>query len=243
MSQAIQTANGLGRPSPHYHWLRRLIRNTIHFFSYHVFLKRQTTTVSRVAGFRLTVPPTVFHPRVFLTSRFFAGFIGGLNLRDKQVAEVGTGSGILALAAARAGAANVVAIDINPNAARAAGDNANANGLGQRVTPVCSNLMSGLAPRPLFDVILSSPPSFAGEPRDLADRAWHAGPDYRDIESLFDQARERLAPGGCLYVLLSSDSDLDRLGTLMQRAGFRARLAAERSIPFESFILYELRAN
>jgi hypothetical protein len=50
-------------------------------------------------------------------------------------------------------------------------------------------------------------------------------------------------PGGCLYLLLSSDSDLDLLGTLMQRAGFRATLAAERSIPFESFILYELRPN
>jgi methylase of polypeptide subunit release factors len=233
VSQAIPTANGLGRPSPHYHWLRRFIRNVIHFFSYHVFLKRQTTTVSKVAGFRLTVPPTVFHPRVFLTSRFFAGFIGDLDLRDKQVAEVGTG----------AGAAKVVAVDINPNAAQAARDNASANGLAGRVTGVCSNLLSGLAPRPLFDVILSSPPSFAGEPRDLADRAWHAGPHYRDIAALFDQARERLKPGGCLYLLLSSDSDLDLLGSLIQRAGFHARLVAERSIFFESFILYELRPS
>ena len=56
--------------------------------------------------------------------------------------------------------------------------------------------MSGIAPRPLFDVIISSPPSFPGEPRDLADRAWHAGPEYRDIKALFEQARERLAPGG-----------------------------------------------
>jgi len=115
--------------------------------------------------------------------------------------------------------------------------------LDSRVTGVCSNLLSAIAPRPLFDVILSSPPSFPGEPRDLADRAWHAGPGYRDIASLFDQARERLSPGGRLYVLLSSDSDLNVLGALIARAGFRARLVAERSILFESFILYELRAN
>ena len=241
MLDTTHMSNGLGRASGPYGPMRRLFRNTIHFLSYHFFLRRQTTTVARAAGFDLTVPPTVFHPRVFLTSEFFAEFIGGLDLRGKHVAEVGTGSGILALAAARAGAENVVAVDINPNAARAAADNARANGLGQRVTPVCSNLLSGIAPRPLFDVILSSPPSFAGEPRDLADRAWHAGPDYRDIASLFDQARERLIPGGCIYVLLSSDSDLNLLGTLIERAGFRARLVAERSIPFESFILYELR--
>src|SRR6266568_485692 len=93
----------------------------------------------------------------------------------------------------------------------------------------------------LFDVILSSPPSFAGEPRDVADRAWHAGPNYRDIAPLFDQARERLAPGGCLYVLFSTDSDLDLLGNLIRHAGFGARLVAERSILIESLIIYELR--
>jgi hypothetical protein len=31
---------------------------------------------ARVAGFRLTVRPTVFHPRYFLTSEFFANFLG-----------------------------------------------------------------------------------------------------------------------------------------------------------------------
>jgi 23S rRNA G2069 N7-methylase RlmK/C1962 C5-methylase RlmI len=95
----------------------------------------------------------------------------------------------------------------------------------------------------MFDLILSSPPSFPGEPRDLADRAWHAGPGYRDIALLFDQARDRLAPGGRLYVLFSSDSDLGLMGALIARAGFQARIAGERSILVESFILYELRAG
>jgi release factor glutamine methyltransferase len=98
----------------------------------------------------------------------------------------------------------------------------------------------GGSPPSLFDVILSSPPSFAGEPRDLADRAWHAGPDYRDIAMLLIQARERLASGGCMYVLFSSDSDLDLLGSLISRAGFTARLVAKRSILIESLIIYEL---
>ena len=39
----------------------------------------------------------------------------------------------------------------------------------------------------------------------------HAGPAYRDIAALFDQSRERLKPGGRLYVMVSSDSDLDCL--------------------------------
>jgi 23S rRNA G2069 N7-methylase RlmK/C1962 C5-methylase RlmI len=90
---------------------------------------------------------------------------------------------------------------------------------------------------------LSNPPFFPGEPRDLADRAWHAGPGYRDIISLFDQARERLAPGGRFYILLSSDCDLDFLQSLIARARFRARVIEERSIVVEKLILYELRAQ
>ncbi len=241
MVETVGYANGLGRRNAPQGLLRRFIRAFIHFFSYHLFLASRRTTVTHVDGFRLTVPPTVFHPRVFLTSKFFARYIGALDLAGKRVAEVGTGSGILSLAAARAGAANVIAIDINPNAARAASDNARDNGLGDRVSGVCSNLMSGIAPRPLFDMIISSPPSFPGEPRDLADRAWHAGPEYRDIKALFEQARERLAPGGVMYLLLSSDSDLELLGELIHLAHFSAHRVGAQSIFIEDFILYELR--
>ena len=223
-------------PSP----FRRLFRGTVHCLSHKFILNRRSTRTVRAAGFRLTVPATVFHPKVFLTSEFFAEFIGTLNLSGKCVADVGTGSGILALAAARAGSRDVLAIDINPNAVRATADNSRANGLGERVTPVCSNLMSSLAPRPLFDVIISNPPVFPGEPRDIADRAWVAGPDYRDIAPLFEQARHRLKPTGLMYVLLSSDSDLHFLGDLIAKAGFRARFVTALSIVIESLVIYEL---
>lgn len=227
------TPQGLGR---------RMLRGTIHFLAYHFILKQAGATATRAAGFRLKVRPTVFHPRYFITSQFFASFIGSLDLDGKRVADIGTGSGILALAAARAGARSVLALDVNPAAALTAAENARANGFGGRVTSVGSNLLSALAPTPLFDVILSSPPSFPGEPRDIADRAWLAGPGYRDIAALFEQARERLAPGGRLYVLLSSDSDLDLLDRLIARARFTARPVAERSILIESLIIYELQA-
>ena len=219
---------------------RRFLRRFIHFFAYHLVLRRQRIRVTRAAGFRLIVRPTVFHPRYFLSSECFAEFIGRLDLSGKRVVDVGTGSGILALAAARAGAWHVTAADINPNAALTAAENARANGIGDRVSALCCNLLSALASRPLFDVILSRPPKHAGEPRDLADRGWHAGPQYRDIAALFDQSRERLNPGGRLYVMVSSDSDLNLLGRLIERAGFRARPVHERSLYIESLIIYEL---
>ena len=216
-------------------WRRRL-RHAIHFFSYHLILKRRTTLVTRAAGFRLIIRPTVFHPRWFITSEFFASFIGRLDLSGKRVADVGTGSGILALAAVRAGAVDVTAVDVNPKAALTAAENARANGCGDHCVALCSNLLSALAPVALFDVIIP------GEPRDIADRVWYAGPNYRDVAPLFDKARERLAPGGRVYFLVSSDSELDLLSALIIKARFHARLAAERSILIESLLIYELEA-
>ena len=146
------------------------------------------------------VRPTVFHPRILPSSEFFAAFVARLDLAGRRVADVGTGSGIIALAAARAGAASVVAVDINPNAVCVAIENASVNGLDGRVMAVCCDLLSALAPRVLFDVILSDPPYFPAEPLDIADRAWNAGPAYRDIAPLFEQAQTRLAPGGRMYL-------------------------------------------
>jgi methylase of polypeptide subunit release factors len=236
------TAGSLDRRARPHGPMRRALRRSIHFLAYHFILGRRHTRTTQVAGFRLTVRPTVFHPRYFISSECFAGFIGGLDLTGKRVLDVGTGSGILALAAARAGAAHVVAADVNPNAALSAAENARANGLGDRVGAVCSDLLSPLAPRPLFDVILSSPPKHAGEPRDLADRGWHAGPRYRDIAALFEQSRQRLNPDGRLFVMVSSDTDLALFASLIDQAGFHARPVHEHSILIESFIIYELLA-
>ncbi|HEX4614714.1 MAG TPA: 50S ribosomal protein L11 methyltransferase [Stellaceae bacterium] len=247
MDDALDITDGRGavgvlgrRGAPHGPF-RRCLRRLIHFFAYHLVLARQRTRITRAGGFRLAVHPTVFHPRYFLSSEYFADFISHLDLSGKRVVDVGTGSGILALAAARAGAENVIAADINPTAALTAAENARANGVDDRVSGLCSNLLAALVPRPLFDVILSSPPKHAGKPRDLADRGWHAGPRYCDIAALFDQSRERLKPGGRVYVMVSSDSDLELLGALITKAGFKALLVAERSIFIESFILYSLQ--
>ena len=230
---------GLGRWQAPPGRLRQAFRRMVHYLSHKFILDRRSTRSVRAAGLRLAIYPSVFHPKLFLTSEFFARFLSTIDLEGKQVADVGTGTGILALAAAREGAKSV-ALDINPMAVKAAGDNARANGLGDRVTAIRSDLMSALAPSSQFDVIISNPPFFSGEPRDIADRAWVAGPGYRDIALLFEQARERLKPSGTMYVLLSSDSDLHFFGQLIAKAGFRARIATAFSILVESMTIYEL---
>ena len=165
-----------------------------------------------------------------------------LNLTGQSVADVGTGTGILALSAAKSGASQVTAIDINAHAVRAAAHTARANGFGDRVEAVRSDLFADLPVDARYDAILSSPPSFPGEPTSLADKAWHAGPQYRDIIPLFKQTRRRLTPGGRFYLLLSSDSHPDYLIRAAQRAGFKAIVADRRSMLVEAFLIYELSA-
>jgi SAM-dependent methyltransferase len=87
----------------------------------------------------------------FLSSEYFAEYLDRLDLSGKSVADIGTGSGILALAAARAGATEVLALDINPNAALSALENARTHGLGDRVTVACMNLLAALPPLPLYE--------------------------------------------------------------------------------------------
>src|ERR1700756_4425069 len=94
---------------------RRIVRRLSHRF----ILSRKRPTRSQVAGFVMVVPPTVFHPKIFLTSAFFAEFVLGLDLRGKSFVEIGAGSGILSLSAAKAGAISVTALDINPAAVEA----------------------------------------------------------------------------------------------------------------------------
>jgi hypothetical protein len=48
--------------SVHFSLPRRILRKLVHFFSYHFILKLSRTTVTRVAGLKLTIRPTELHP-------------------------------------------------------------------------------------------------------------------------------------------------------------------------------------
>jgi len=222
---------------------KKILESVLHFLAYHFILSRRSTRHVTVAGLDLTVGPTVFDPRFFLTSAFFAEFILGLDLRGKRVADVGTGSGILAIAAAKAGASEVVAIDINPYAVAATNVNAKKNGVAGTVKAIIGHLLSPVPAGARFDLILTNPPFFEGQPRDVADRAWYAGPNFRDIAMLFEQASQRLAPGGRVYVVLSSSCNLAAFAEMIEKAGMTGHPVSKKSFVLESIIVYELRRS
>jgi release factor glutamine methyltransferase len=131
-----------------------------------------------------------------------------------QIADVGTGSGILAICAAKhVPGCHVVAIDICPRALDVARKNAAAHGVEDQIEFVEGDLLDATESPAQFDFIISNPPYvgeteidlLARETRDHEPRiALMAGPAGTDvIARLVPQAADRLVAGGRLIMEIS----------------------------------------
>lgn len=128
-----------------------------------------------------------------------------------EIADVGTGSGILAVCLAKhLPQAALTAIEVSPKALEIASRNATRHAVEDRIDFVESDLFSKLDSSSKFDLIVSNPPyvmsaELAGldvsvrdyEPR-LALDGGEQGTDV--ITRLIEQATERLNPGGWLLM-------------------------------------------
>ncbi len=130
------------------------------------------------------------------------------------IADVGTGSGILAVTLAkRLPTARVVATDTSKVALGIAAENARQHGVADRVQWVECDLLAGTGTEPKFEFIVSNPPyvstaEYEKLPRDVKNfeprAALLAGPKGTEvIERLIVQAAERLRPGGHLLIEIS----------------------------------------
>jgi release factor glutamine methyltransferase len=130
------------------------------------------------------------------------------------IADVGTGSGILAVTLAKhLPAARVVATDSSPAALETAAENAAQHDVAARIEFRQCDLLSGIAAAPALDFIVSNPPyvstaEYEKLPRDVKNfeprEALLAGPKGTEvIERLLPQAVERLRPGGQLLIEIS----------------------------------------
>lgn len=130
----------------------------------------------------------------------------------RSVLDAGTGSGILAVSIAleRPGA-RVVAVDRSEAALALARANAALHGVAGRVSFVASDWLSGLAPRPLFDLAVANPP--------YVPRA-----DAPHVEKTVSDHEPHLA-------LFGGDDGLDAVRVLL--AELPARLAAGAPFLFE----------
>jgi release factor glutamine methyltransferase len=153
---------------------------------------------------RLIALPGVFRP--ISDSRLLAECLRGELSPGAHVADVCTGTGLLAVTAALHGAGTVAATDRSRRAVFNARVNARLNGVAVHV--VRGDLLEPLDGR-RFDLIVSNPPYVPAETDALPSggpaRAWDAGRNGRAvIDRLCDEAPGRLRPGGALLLVHSS---------------------------------------
>jgi len=153
----------------------------------------------------------------------------GVRAAGVEIADIGTGSGIIAVCLAKhLPTARVTAIDISPAALDVARGNAEEHGVADRIDFLESDLLAAVPAERQFDFVVSNPPyvtaaemeTLAADVRKFEPRAaLLAGPQGTEvIARLIPQAAERLRPGG--HLLMEINPALhDAVHALMQADG------------------------
>jgi len=153
----------------------------------------------------------------------------------EEVLDVGCGTGIIALHCAKAGA-RVTASDVSIRAIECARSNAERNNLD--ILLVESDLLERLEGE--FEVIVFNPPYLPED--EMNDPRWTGGLSGLETALIFlEQCKRRLAPGGRVYVIVSTLSESQRFEIAVDEMGFDHEIAARRHVFFEELIVYKLR--
>lgn len=146
------------------------------------------------------IPARMEHLELFGT--WLAKYTGA---RDRAI-DVGTGSGVLALQLAKAGFRQVLATDINPNAIESVARQIRRLPVAFPIEFEHADLL-GTDCGPI-DLIVSNPPWMKGEVGRTLDLAMYFQDGF--FERFFDQARQRLAPGGRVVLVFSNIIELSQ---------------------------------
>jgi release factor glutamine methyltransferase len=146
-----------------------------------------------------------------------------------RVADIGTGSGILAVTlAAELPAAEVVATDLSGDALEVARQNAERLGVADRVTFIKTSYLDDVDG--IFDLVVANPPyvrdgdkiALSRDVRHEPDVALFGGPDgLRDVGGVLDAAVQRVKPGGWFVMEFGYGQEDDVCRLVGARASLR----------------------
>ena len=146
-----------------------------------------------------------------------------------RVADIGTGSGILAVTlAAELPAAEVVATDLSGDALEVARQNAERLGVADRVTFIKTSYLDDVDG--IFDLVVANPPyvrdgdkiALSRDVRHEPEVALFGGPDgLRDVGGVLDAAVQRVKPGGWFVMEFGYGQEDDVCRLVGARASLR----------------------
>ena len=155
-------------------------------------------------------------------------------VRGASVLEIGTGSGIVALCCLQAGAARVIATDLNPAAVANVRENAGLlkfpERLEARLVPRrAPGAWTVIAAEERFDLIISNPPWENVQPSSVEQFALY-DPEFQLLHSLLGGARERLKPGGRMWLAYGCVTAIRTIQQTADRLKLNCQLLDERDL-------------
>jgi release factor glutamine methyltransferase len=167
-------------------------------------------------GIRLVIPPAVFHPGFFFSTRLLLRYIASLPLKNKLFLELGAGSGLIAMYAARQ-SAHVTATDINPVAIHSLEMNAHSNRI--PLTIINSDLFTDI-PQQAFDIIAINPPYYKKQPQTAAEYAWYCGEQGEYFQQLFSGLHRYIHEESVVLMVLCDGCDIEMIREMARKEGF-----------------------
>ena len=194
------------------------------------------TRVYSHAGIRLEIPPQVFHPGFFFSTKLLLQYIAGLSLQGQRFLELGAGSGLISIHAVKNGAI-VTATDINPVAIEFLKKNSRQN---HAELSIIQSDLFGNIPEQAFDIIAINPPYYKKQPQTPGDYAWFCGENGEYFETLFKELGSYIHPASEVFMVLFEGCDIELIANLAAQNAFNLQCVHTRRNMLEKNFIFKI---
>ena len=206
------------------------------------YLKRNRIFIYQ--PFKLIILPGVFHPAFFYSTKFLLQYLKQINFTNKNVVEVGAGSGLISFNLALS-AKKVYAIELSQIAMNGLLMNLenNSNSLPANVLKIVqSNLFSSLETC-IFDYIIVNPPYYPNKVKDETELAWNCGEEFEYFTNFFSQVGLFMNFESKIIMVLSSQCNLYRINNIAKKHNFSMNLKAKKEFLIETNFIFEITTS
>jgi release factor glutamine methyltransferase len=220
--------------------MRRVVRYLVTRF-YKPLLVRYLSKTRKYTfkGVQLLIPPEVFHPAFFFSTKYLLRYISGLPLQQSSFLELGAGSGLISIFVAGKGS-KVMATDINPVAVEYLEKNGRANNVKMEV--IHSDLFEQIPSR-TFDIIAINPPYYKKQPQTFAEHAWYCGENGEYFDRLFHSLPDYMHMQSTVLMTLSDGCDETMIRNLAIKNGCRLNRVHSMQNLMEEIYIFKIERN
>ena len=184
----------------------------------------------------LTIPPGVFHPAFFFSTKILLNYVLQLELNNRRFLELGAGSGLISFVAAGKNAL-VTATDINTVVVEYLKINSEKNHLPIQV--ILSDLFDDI-PEQQFDIIVINPPYYKKDPDTKADYAWYCGANGEYFYKLFASLQKYIYDETLVLMILSEECDINMIKNIAGKYYFTFEKVFSKKVFWEKNFIFKI---